>query len=74
VQGQLSGVLAGAATRSDARQFSVFGVAEARNGLLLSFGAETNPMKKGRAFVAYERLFVNHGFEHGFAAGLSLGW
>jgi uncharacterized protein with beta-barrel porin domain len=73
-QGQLTASLTGAAARADVQRFSVLGVTEARDGLLFSVGATTAPLKRGRVFVAYDRLFTGQGFEHGFAAGLKLGW
>jgi uncharacterized protein with beta-barrel porin domain len=73
-QGELTAALSGAAARPGAQQFSVLGATEARDGLLFSLGASTAPLKRGRAFVAYDRLFTGQGFEHGFAAGVRVGW
>jgi uncharacterized protein with beta-barrel porin domain len=73
-QGRLTASLAGAAARADVRSFSILGATEARDGILLSVGATTAPLKRGRGFVAYDRLFTGTGFEHGFAAGLQVGW
>jgi uncharacterized protein with beta-barrel porin domain len=73
-EGRLTAALEGAAARGDAQQFSLVGASEARDGLLFSIGAATAPLKRGRAFVAYDRLFTGRGFEHGFAAGLRVNW
>jgi uncharacterized protein with beta-barrel porin domain len=73
-QGQFTAALAGAASVAGFQRFMVNGVAEARDSAVVTLGATTAFVKRGRIFFVYDGNFAGSGTEHSLGAGVRLSW
>jgi outer membrane autotransporter protein len=73
-QGELTAALTGATSLPTFQRFTVRGVNEGRDSAVISVGATTAFVKRGRAFLLYDGIFNGGRAEHGFGVGAQIHW
>jgi outer membrane autotransporter protein len=73
-RGEFTATLDGATSLAGFQRFFVQGATEARDSAIISLGATTTFIKRGRMFFAYDGNFSSRGTEHGLGAGVRISW